>query len=110
MVPGLSGEFQSGSRSSPAPTLRGGEAGSVSSEEPCEAAGGSGLLGAGGQNHRGGETVHTQSRDVDLITAVGRKLRRRTEPISSQDRTPSQHRSNRKQFYSFTCLQAISTL
>lgn len=75
MVPGLSGEFQSGSRSSPAPTLRGGEAGSVSSEEPCEAAGGSGLLGAGGQNHRGGETVHTQSRDVDLITAVGRKLR-----------------------------------
>lgn len=39
-------------------------------------AGSSGFLGAGGQNHRGGQTVDTQSRDVDLITAVGGKLRR----------------------------------
>ena len=33
-----------------------------------------------------------------------------TEPISSQDRTPSQHTANRKQFYTFTCLQEIDTL
>lgn len=39
-------------------------------------AGSSGFLGAGGQNHGGGQTVDTQSRDVDLITAVGGKLRR----------------------------------
>jgi len=37
---------------------------------------GSGFLGAGGEDHGGGETVDTQSRDVDLITAVGGKLER----------------------------------
>lgn len=34
----------------------------------------SGFLGPRGQDHRGGQTVHTKSRDVDLITAVRGKL------------------------------------
>lgn len=38
--------------------------------------GGSGLLGAGRQDHGGGEAVDAESRDVDLIAAVGRELRR----------------------------------
>jgi len=42
-------------------------------------AGSSGFLGARGENHRGGETVDAQSRDVDLITAVSGKLKRDTE-------------------------------
>lgn len=39
-------------------------------------AGSSGFLGAGGENHGGGETIDAQSRDVDLITAVSGKLER----------------------------------
>lgn len=34
----------------------------------------SGLLGARGQDYGGGQAVHTQSRDVDLVTAIGGKL------------------------------------
>lgn len=37
-------------------------------------AGSSGFLGAGGQDHGGGETVDAQGRDVDLITAVSGEL------------------------------------
>lgn len=36
--------------------------------------GSSGLLGAWGEDHRGGEAVDAQSRDVDLITAISGKL------------------------------------
>lgn len=39
-------------------------------------AGGSGLLGTGGEDHGGGEAVHAQSRDVDLVAAVGGELQR----------------------------------
>lgn len=48
------------------------------SEEPSVAGDGglSGLLGSGGENHRGGEAVHAQSRDVDLVTAIRRELGR----------------------------------
>lgn len=42
-------------------------------------AGTSRFLWAGGENHRGGETVNTQSRDVDLVTAVSGKLKEDTE-------------------------------
>lgn len=37
-------------------------------------AGSSGFLGAGRENHGGGETVDAEGRDVDLITAVRREL------------------------------------
>lgn len=43
----------------------------------------SGFLGAGGEDHRGGETVDAQSRDVDLVTAVSGKLEEWTERIHS---------------------------
>jgi len=39
-------------------------------------AGSSGFLGAGGEDHGGGESVDAQSWDVDLVTAVRRKLQR----------------------------------
>lgn len=39
----------------------------------------SGFLWTRGQNHRGGQTINTQSRDVDLITAISGELRRDTE-------------------------------
>lgn len=39
----------------------------------------SGFLWARGQDHRGGQTINTQSRDVDLITAISGELRRDTE-------------------------------
>ena len=49
-------------------------------EELCESGrGGSGLLGTRGEDHRCGEAVHTQSRDVDLVTAVSGKLDRETQ-------------------------------
>lgn len=44
------------------------------SEELCERGGDSGLLGSGGKNHRSGEAVHAESRDVDMITAVSGEL------------------------------------
>lgn len=57
---------------------------------------GSGLLGARGQNHRGGESVHAQRRDVDLVAAVGRKLQRNRdgsepEPDFWRERVRTRH-------------------
>lgn len=48
---------------------------------PCPARswGRSGFLGARGQDHRGGQAIHAQRRDVDLVTAVGGKLRTETQ-------------------------------
>lgn len=31
-------------------------------------------MGAGGEHHWSGQTIHAQSRDVDLVTAIGREL------------------------------------
>lgn len=79
-APGLSGQVQN-----PVPDLLRSllKARCASSKELCEAAGGSGFLGSRGQDHRRGQTVHAQSWDVDLITAVGGKLRRETETDQS---------------------------
>lgn len=46
---------------------------------PAKSWGRSGFLGARGQDHGGGQAVHAQSRDVDLVTAVGGKLRTETQ-------------------------------
>lgn len=74
-------------------------------------AGRSGLLGAGGQNHGGGQTVHTQSRDVDLITAVGGKLGRETKVQSKNSwfycSIESNEPLNRKYSY---CTSGICTV
>lgn len=79
VVPGLSGEFRNPSRSRSPPTLR--EVMNVlrPTRSCVRWAGSSGFLGAGGENHGGGEPVNAQSRDVDLITAVSGKLKRDTE-------------------------------
>lgn len=74
LVPGAGGAFQSRSSfpETPLPRRSGDRSGS---SELREAGWRSRFLWAGGQNHRGGETVHTQSRDVDLVTAVSWKLK-----------------------------------
>lgn len=44
---------------------------------PTSPAGGSsGLVRARGEDHRGGQAIHAQGRDVDLAAAVGGELRR----------------------------------
>ncbi len=74
VVSGLSGDFQN--QSSCPLTLQ--EVQRVLSPvRSCVRwAGSSGFLGAGGEDHRGGETVDAESWDVDLITAVRGELRR----------------------------------
>lgn len=49
---------------------------------PARSWGRSGFLGARGQDDGGGQAVHAQRRDVDLVTAVGGKLRTDTNQTS----------------------------
>lgn len=71
----FTGEFESQTQSSGAPAVLGGFA-----LRPCPGrsserrAGSSGFLGSWRENHGGGETVHAQRWDVDLIAAISGEL------------------------------------